>query len=57
MKPDEECDVVTVQLLIPRFGRSPTQVRYSVTDLLQERLSCIFNIVSVETIGTGSDWP
>jgi hypothetical protein len=50
MKPDEECDLVTVQFLVPRKGRNLNQVRWDSADVLNNQLSYVFNIVEMESL-------
>lgn len=49
MKPDSECDLVTVQFLVPRNDRGLRQIRWDLTDILNNQLSYVFNIVEMES--------
>ena len=51
LKPDSECDVVTVQFLVPRKGRDLRQVRWEFSNVLEKqfKLKYTFNIVETES--------
>lgn len=50
LKPDDECDLVTVQFLVPRKGKNIRQARWDFSDVLQKQLLKhvhVFNIIEV----------
>jgi hypothetical protein len=50
LKPDDECDLVTVQFLVPRKGKNIRQARWDFSDVLEKQLLehvYVFNIVEI----------
>lgn len=50
LKPDDECDLVTVQFLVPRNGKNIRQARWDFSDVLEKQLLKhvhVFNIIEI----------